>query len=91
MVFNSKNQIVDYDMDEEFSSESDIAPEDDKSWKPASSSDETETISESEEEVDENNNKTKRNSTGLVLMNTRCGRVVTDFISYPKFGQSSMS
>ena len=32
--------------------------------------DETETISDSEEEVDENNNKMKANSTGLVISNT---------------------
>jgi len=57
-------------MDQEFSSESDIAPSDDKSWKPSSNSDETETISDSEEEVDENNNKMQANSTGLVISNT---------------------
>jgi len=57
-------------MDQEFSSESDIAPSDDKSWKPSSNSDETETISDSEEEADENNNNTKQNTTGLVISNT---------------------
>ena len=37
-VFKSKDQSVDYNMDQEFSSESDINPSDDKSWKPSSNS-----------------------------------------------------